>query len=143
MTLTNRVRLTFLTINILMTSYIHTMEDRIDVAIQLRYENLKIAVAKLLDPQICRENKDSILQSLEPEEKMLIDLALILARDHSRPVGLLAEFMILEDRLKEKIKRKFEAVQETPNASEHHISPQKNPEFFMLPWEKIVSVNSH
>ena len=143
MTLTNRVRLTFLTINILMTSYIHTMEDRVDVAIQLRYENLKIAVAKLLDPQICRKNKDSILQSLEPEEKMLIDLALILARDHSRPVGLLAEFMILEDRLKEKIKKKLKALQETPNASEHHISLQKSPEFFMLPWEKIVSVNSH
>ena len=90
-----------------MTSYIHTMEDRIDVAIQLHYENLKITIAKLLDPQICRENKDSILQSLEPEEKMLIDLALVLARDHSRPVGILAEFMILEDRLKEKIKKKI------------------------------------
>lgn len=137
MNIINRIRLTILTINILMTSYIHTMEDRIDVAIQLHYENLKITVAKLLDPQICRENKDSILQSLEPEEKMLIDLALILARDHSRPVGLLTEFMILEDRLKEKIKKKFEALQEMPYTWKHHISHEKSPDFFMLPWEKL------
>jgi hypothetical protein len=136
-----QVRLTILAINILITSHVQTMEDKVDFAIKQRYEELRIAATKLSDPKICRENKDSILQSLEPEEKMLIDLAVVLARDHSRPVGRLTEFMIIEDRLKEKIKKNLKDYVEKREPSKLHGLPKENPEFLIMPWERIAPVN--
>jgi hypothetical protein len=148
MNLNKQLSLFTLAINILISLTAFGMERKLTFAMKQRYACLKEIAMKLdllarTQQQSDQKDKESLLQALEPEEIALIELAFLLTRDSSRPVGRLLKFWNTEERLKEKMKMRFKEHGEMlPKDKEQdfpmHQSDAVGIEQNVMPWEMIA-----
>jgi hypothetical protein len=147
MNLNTLLPLLTLAINLLLSPLAFGMEHKLTCIMKQRYIYLREIVMKLdllvrTEQQTdIKEKRNSLLQPLEPEEIELIEQAFLLTHDYSRPVGRLLKFLDAEDRLKEKMKQRFN-LQEEP-LQEHavkkkFISQSDEIEEIIMPWEIII-----